>query len=122
MGEGRGPRRGAWTPEAVTFPRLCMSKQKNMDPWGGVRRARPLDPPMKTIQWIGTGKATIFFTCWITSHFQEFQSAAIGKKNKHRVTIPCKWSFDFMKSGRFHVKSTQNLINKSKCFNQNYSV
>ena len=49
------------------------------------------------------------------------------KRHKHRVTIPCKWSFDFtwnppdsmksarfheicMESGRFHVKSTQNLI------------
>ena len=31
-------------------------------------------------------------------------------KTKHRVTIPCKWSFDFMKSGGFHVNSTQNLI------------
>ena len=38
---------------------------------------------------------------------------------KHRVTIPCKRSFDFtwnppdftMKSGGFQVKSTQNLIN-----------
>ena len=39
---------------------------------------------------------------------------SIDKRSKHRVTIPCKWSFDFMKSsmksGRFHVKSTQNLI------------
>ena len=26
------------------------------------------------------GKATIFFICWSTSHFQEFQSAVIGKK------------------------------------------
>ena len=30
---------------------------------------------------------------------------------KHRVTIPCKWVFRFhMKSGRFQVKSTQNLV------------
>ena len=30
-----------------------------------------------------------------------------SKRKKHRVTIPCKWSFiaDFMKSGEFHVKS-----------------
>ena len=29
---GRGPRRGAWTPEAVTFQKFCMSKRKNLDP------------------------------------------------------------------------------------------
>ena len=34
----------------------------------------------------------------------------VSQENKHRVTIPCKWSFDFMKSGGFHVKSIQNLI------------
>ena len=32
---------GAWTPEAVTFQKICMSKRKNLDPLGGVRRARP---------------------------------------------------------------------------------
>ena len=41
---GREPRTGAWTPEAVTFRKFCMSKQKNLDPWGGggggVRQAR----------------------------------------------------------------------------------
>ena len=38
---------GACTPEAVTFRKFCMSKRKNLDPWGeGVHRARPLDPPM----------------------------------------------------------------------------
>ena len=26
---------GVWTPEAVTFRKFCMSKQKNLDPWGG---------------------------------------------------------------------------------------
>ena len=26
---GRGPCRGAWTPEAATFRKICMSKQKN---------------------------------------------------------------------------------------------
>ena len=31
---GRGPRRGAWTPKAVTFRKFCMSKRKNLDPWG----------------------------------------------------------------------------------------
>ena len=31
---GRGPRRGAWTTEAVTFQKFCMSKRKNLDPWG----------------------------------------------------------------------------------------
>ena len=25
---------GALTPEAVTFRKFCMSKQKNLDPWG----------------------------------------------------------------------------------------
>ena len=34
-------RRGAWTP-AVKFRKICMSKWKNLDPWGGVGRARPL--------------------------------------------------------------------------------
>ena len=28
---GRGPRRGAWTPKAVTFGKFCMSKRKNLD-------------------------------------------------------------------------------------------
>ena len=31
---GHGPRRGAWTPKAVTFRKFCMSKRKNLDPWG----------------------------------------------------------------------------------------
>ena len=31
---GRRPRREALTPEAVTFHKFCMSKQKNLDPWG----------------------------------------------------------------------------------------
>ena len=26
---GRGPRRGAWTHEAATFRKICMSKRKN---------------------------------------------------------------------------------------------
>ena len=29
---GHGPRRGAWTPEAGTFQKFCMSKRKNLDP------------------------------------------------------------------------------------------
>ena len=29
---GRGPRRGAWTPETVTFRKCCMSKRKNLGP------------------------------------------------------------------------------------------
>ena len=28
-----------------------------------------------------------FFICWITSHFQEFQSAAIGKKIKIKIEL-----------------------------------
>ena len=28
----RGPRRGAWTPEAVTFQNIYISKRKNLDP------------------------------------------------------------------------------------------
>ena len=28
---------GAWTPEAVTFRKFCMSKRKNLDPLGGGR-------------------------------------------------------------------------------------
>ena len=41
---GRGPRWGGgpWTPDAVMFRKFCMSKRKNLDPWGGVPRARPL--------------------------------------------------------------------------------
>ena len=35
-----------------------------------------------TIRWGATFTAMIFFICWITSHFQKFQNAAIGKKNK----------------------------------------
>ena len=42
---GRRPRRGAPTPEAATFRKICMSKRKNLDPWGGASGA-PLDPPM----------------------------------------------------------------------------
>ena len=30
---------GEWTPEAVTFRKFCMSKQKNWDPLGGGARA-----------------------------------------------------------------------------------
>ena len=37
----------------------------------------------------------------------------------HRVTIPCKWSFDFMKSGRFHVKSSR-FQNMSFCVMTKY--
>ena len=29
---GRQPRRGAQTPEAATFRKICMSKRKNLDP------------------------------------------------------------------------------------------
>ena len=32
---------GAWTAEVVTFRKFCMSKRKNLDPWGGVPGARP---------------------------------------------------------------------------------
>ena len=42
---GRQPRRGAPTPEAATFRKICMSKRKNLDPWGRTPAA-PLDPPM----------------------------------------------------------------------------
>ena len=31
-----------------------------------------------------------FFICWITSHFQEFQSAAIGKKIKVKIELEPK--------------------------------
>ena len=33
---GCGPHRGAWTPEAVKFWKFCVSKWKNLDPWGKV--------------------------------------------------------------------------------------
>ena len=39
---GRGPRRGgAWTPDVATFHKICMSKRKNRDPWGGAPGAPP---------------------------------------------------------------------------------
>ena len=31
--------------------------------------------------------AMVFFICWITSHFQEFQNAAIGKKIKIKIEL-----------------------------------
>ena len=36
----------AWTPEAVTFRKFCMSKRKNLDPWGRAPGTPSLDPPM----------------------------------------------------------------------------
>ena len=38
---GRGLHRGVWTPEAVTFQKLCMSKRKNWDPWGRAQGTPP---------------------------------------------------------------------------------
>ena len=36
---------GALTPEAVTFRKFCMSKWKNLDPWGGASAEHAdLDP------------------------------------------------------------------------------
>ena len=35
---------GAPTPEAAMFRKICMLKQKNLDPWGGGGRA-PAAPP-----------------------------------------------------------------------------
>ena len=32
VGGERGPHWGAWTPEALTFRKFCMSKWKNLDP------------------------------------------------------------------------------------------
>ena len=44
---GMDLRRGTWTPDVATFQKICMSKWKNLDPWGDMCRARPsLDPPM----------------------------------------------------------------------------
>ena len=36
---------GAPTPEAVTFRTFCMSKRKNLDPWGRAPGMTSLDPP-----------------------------------------------------------------------------
>ena len=37
---------GAPTPEAATFRKICMSKRKNLDPWGGGGGGRaPAVPP-----------------------------------------------------------------------------
>ena len=41
---------GAWTPEAVTFRKFCMSKQKNLDPWGRAPGTPPVNPPMSVLQ------------------------------------------------------------------------
>ena len=38
---GRGPCRGAWTHEAVTFQNFFMSKRKNLDPGGRAWRTPP---------------------------------------------------------------------------------
>ena len=38
---GRQPRRGVPTPEVAMFQKICMSKRKNLDPWGTRRRRRP---------------------------------------------------------------------------------
>ena len=38
---GRRPRRRAPTPEAAMFRKICMSKRKNLDPWGGRAPAAP---------------------------------------------------------------------------------
>ena len=45
---------GTWTPNAGTFWQKCMRKRKNWVPSGegGVRPARPLDPPMWFDHWI----------------------------------------------------------------------
>ena len=32
---------GALTPEEATVRKICMSKRKNLDPYGGARRQRP---------------------------------------------------------------------------------
>ena len=50
---GRGPRRGAWTPEAVTFRKFCMSKRKNLDPWGG-GQAGPIGSSLSCLRSIFT--------------------------------------------------------------------
>ena len=35
------PVRGAWSPEAATFSKICMSKRKNWVPWGRTPGAPP---------------------------------------------------------------------------------
>ena len=40
-GGSRISRRGAPTPEAATFRKICMSKRKNLDPWGRAPAAPP---------------------------------------------------------------------------------
>ena len=42
----------AWTPEAATFRKICMSKRKNRSLRGYARRVRPLDSPMEFKTWI----------------------------------------------------------------------
>ena len=37
---------GLWTPKVVMFRKFCMSKRKNLDPWGACAGYAPLDPPM----------------------------------------------------------------------------
>ena len=48
---GRGPRRGGvWTPEAVTFRKFCMSKRKNLNPWGRT----PGTPPSRSANGVSS--------------------------------------------------------------------
>ena len=44
---------GAPSPEAATFRKICMSKRKNLDPWGGM----PAAPPGSGNVWHKTKKA-----------------------------------------------------------------
>ena len=40
-----------WLSRRLRFKKFCMSKRKNLDPWGSMRRTGPLDPPMKHSQF-----------------------------------------------------------------------
>ena len=42
------------------------------------------------LKYVHTNKATIFFICWITSHFHEFQSVVVGKEIKMKIECGSK--------------------------------
>ena len=47
---GHRPCGGAPTPEAAMFRKICVSKRKNLDCWGGgTHWQHPLDPPMPRV-------------------------------------------------------------------------
>ena len=46
---GRQPHRGQQLLTWLMFCKICMSKRKNLDPWGGTLGATPLDAPLISV-------------------------------------------------------------------------